>query len=118
MTLSKAQQTVIENAKEEIDFARTHNFYDWYRHYGSLFERKLNDEEIDSLLDERERTGWKTSKEIERKKYEMNRNGISYLCHATGATLKKLKTLGLIEIIKDSTGETFFGFDTIKILNY
>ena len=49
--------------------------------------------------------------------YNMNREGIDYLCHASSKTIKALEKVGIIEIIKDSNGE-YFGFDTIKLLNY
>lgn len=117
MKLSKAQITVIENAKARIDFARTHDFYDWYRNGSSWFANKSN-EEIDAWLRKMDETDHKIGgTEYYYQKYEWNRNGIDYLCHASSKTIIKLEELGLIEIIKDSNGE-IYGFDHIRILNY
>jgi len=114
--LSKAQQEVLDIAKERIDFARTHNFYDWFRQYNRTC-RNHTDEEVRKEIDERTANGWIGNWEWETTRYEWNRNGIDYLCHASSATIKKLESLGLIEIIKDSNGE-YYGFDQIKVLNY
>lgn len=117
MKLSKAQITVLEDAKARIDFARSHDFYDWYRNGYSWYENKSN-EEIDARLKKLDETDHKIGgTEYELTRYEWNRNGIDYLCHASSKTIIKLEELGLIEIIKDSNGE-YYGFDQIRILNY
>lgn len=118
MKLSKAQQEVMEKAKERIDYARNHSFYDWYRHNSGYWRiKEMSDAEIDAELAQREADEYKGTKEYEMTRYEMNKNGIDYLCHASSSTIKKLEMLGLIEIIKDSNGE-YYGLDQIKILNY
>lgn len=114
--LSKAQQEVLDTAKERIDFARTHSFYDWFRE-GDRYFRDATDEEIKAVIDKRTAEGSVINWEYETTHYEWNRNGIDYLCHASSATIRKLESLGLIEIIKDSNGE-YYGFDQIRILNY
>ena len=116
--LSKAQQEVLDRAKYRIDFARTHSFCDWWRKNESFWKYKeATDAEVYEILEERTRKGWIGTLEWEMKHYEMERDGIDPYCHASSATIKKLETLGLIEIIYDSNGE-YYGFDTIKILNY
>ena len=117
MKLSKAQTEVMEKAKARIDFARSHDFYDWYRNGSSWRENKSN-EEIDAMLKEKDETEFKIGgTDYEFTRYEYNRNGIDYLCHASSKTIAKLEELGLIEIIEDSNGE-YYGFDKIRLLNY
>lgn len=117
MKLSKAQQEVLNEAKARIDYARKHDFYDWYRNGYSWFRDKSN-EAIDEWLAKNDATEHKIGgTEYATKHYEMNKAGIDYLCHASSLTIRKLESLGLIEIIKDSAGE-YYGFDVIKIVNY
>ena len=119
MKLSKAQETVLIEAKEEIDFARNHTFYEWViKHFSNWFNESATPEEIEKKFIYFEEMGYKCTKERELEKYEMNRSGIDYLCHASSATIRKLENLGLIEIIHDSCGVKYYGFDVIKILNY
>lgn len=118
MKLSKAQQNVLDVAKERIDFARNHSFCDWWRNNTSYWAYKeASDEEVYNLIQKRTAQGWVATLDYEMKHYNMNKDGIDYLCHASSETIKKLETLGLIEIMYDSNGE-YYGFDTIKILNY
>lgn len=112
MKLSKAQQEVIENAKERIDFARTHDFYDWYRNGLGSYRKDITNEEIDSNINNS-----KLGRDWHEMRYNWNKEGIDYLCHASSATIKKLEKLGLIEIVYDSNGE-WYGFDRIKLVNY
>ena len=119
MKLSKAQQEVMDKAKERIDYARTHSFHDWFRNNTCAdYVKEMSDQEVDALIDKRTEQGWIGNRSYEENHYQMNRDGIDYLCHASGATIKKLETLGLIEIIKDSTGTGTYAFDAIKVLNY
>lgn len=115
--LSKAQQEVMDHAKEAIDFSRTHDFYDWYRRSAVLKVKEMTDEEIDSYLEDRKKRGYVGTKEYEMERYQWNRDGIDFLCHASSLTIRKLEKLGLIEIIEDSKGE-YYGLDKIKVLNY
>lgn len=118
MSISKAQQEVLDKAKARIDFARAHGFCDWWRENTGYWKfKEMTDSEVYEEIERRTKSGWKADLKYETAHYEMNRNGIDYLCHASSATIKKLQNLGLIEIIRDSNGE-YYGFDTIKILNY
>ena len=115
--LSKAQQEVLDNAKERIDYARTHSFCDWFRHNWGCYYKDMTDAEVYEAIEKMAKRSKVYSLQREEMQYDWNRNGIDYLCHASTATIKKLEKLGLIEIIYDSNGE-YYGFDTIKILNY
>ena len=115
MKLSKTQEQVIKQAKDDIDFARTHNFYDWMRKTSSFY-RNYTDEKIDEVLAERERTGWIGTKAYEMNAYNNEKNGI-VLTMCNSRTLYKLQSLGLIEILEDANGEKW-GVDHIKVLNY
>lgn len=118
MKLSKAQQEVMDTAKERIDYARTHSFCDWFRNGMGYYYKGMTDTEVYEAIERlTKESNWGYSLDYEMKRYEMNRNGIDFLCHASSATIKKLEKLGLIEIVYDSNGE-FYGFDHIKVLNY
>ena len=118
MKLSKAQQTVMDEAKERISFARNHSFCDWFRNNSGYWRiKEMTDAEVYEELNRRTEADYIRNLDYEVNHYEMNRSGIDYLCHASSATIKKLESLGLIEIIHDSNGE-YYGFDTIKVLNY
>lgn len=102
MKLSKAQADVMNHAKEQIDFARTHSLEEWYeKNYCTRVS-------LDSR-DERSRNYISTQ-------YEKRKQGIA-LANCNTRTLRKLEELGLIEIVYDSTGE-HFGIDEIRVLNY
>ena len=117
MKLSKAQAEVMNKAKERIDFSRNHDFYEWYRKNDSWYADRTV-EEIEAKLTKEDQTSHKIGgHEYEMNHYNMNRDGIDYLCHASSATVRKLEKLGLIEVIYDSAGEAY-GFDVIKVLNY
>lgn len=118
MKLSKAQQVVMDEAKKRIDYARVHSFHDWFRNNnrsGNIIE--MNDREVDELLEKRTLAGWIGNKDYQMEHYQMNRDGIDYLCHASSKTIGKLESMGLIEIIRNSNGENY-GLDVIRILNY
>ena len=91
MKLSKAQQKVMDEARKEIDYARTNTLYEWA---GAL----------------------KSVAEDYREYYENNRNGI-VLTRCNSKTLEKLEKLGLIEILYDSKNKKD-GIDHVKVLNY
>ena len=99
MKLTAAQQKVMDQAKEDIDFARTHSFEDWYhkRFSGWDFERTKKD----TFYEER---------------FEEEKAGIA-LVICNGRTLYKLRDMGLIEIIRDTSG-SHFSVDKIRVLNY
>lgn len=132
MKLSKAQQEVMDRAKEKIDFARTHTVYEWAKN--KKWGYVGNEEEQDAYMERLAKNfhGYRKNSEkevmddfvseIERYAesyhdyYENERNGI-VLTRCNSRTLVKLEQLGLIEIIFDSNGASY-GLDTIKVLNY
>lgn len=121
--LSKAQQTVMDDAKRKIDFARTHTLREWAatKRYPTGYNH---------ITDRWNSYGWSTKEEAVQscenditrygenygKYYENEKSGI-VLATCNSRTLVKLEQMGLIEIIYDSNG-THFGIDTIKVLNY
>ncbi len=113
MKLSKTQQKHLDDAKARIDFARTHNLYDWMRKNLSRFDDSTTDEQIEMAIKHDAELGYKIWYS---EAYEETKNGITWMS-CNSKTLHKLAELGLIEIIRDSTGETY-GLDSIKVLNY
>ena len=110
--LSKTQQQLLDGAKARIDFARNHNFYDWARKNISHFYDRT-DEQIEMMIEREVELGyenWYTEA------YEETKNGYTWMS-CNSRSLHKLEELGLIEIKRDSTGETY-GVDSIKVLNY
>ena len=108
--LSQAQQKVFDRAKEDIDEARSMNFYDWFKKHSWSGYADYSDEEIDKHLEVNDKNNfWK-------KLYNDNVNGIAHT-HCNGKTLYKLESLGLIEIIRDGTNKTF-DYDFVKVLGY
>ena len=91
MKLSNAQQKVMDEAKETIDYARTHTLYEWAG-------------------------GIESFAEDYKEYYENNRKGI-VLTRCNSKTLEKLENLGLIEILYDSKNKKD-GIDHVKVLNY
>lgn len=100
--LSKAQQEVMNEAYKDIDRARALTYPEWFRETYHCFQES----KVDGLIE----------KEHLKKYWENERNGI-VLTHCNSRTIRKLAELGLVEIVRDSSGESF-GIDTIKILNY
>ena len=117
--LSKAQNEIMTNAYEKIDFARSHSIEEWamkktnvppanhpwskwyIEEYGQLRYEAYKRERIEEHI---ERFG---------KYYELEKKGI-ILCQANSRTLNKLEELGLIKLHKDGGSYP----DTIEILNY
>ena len=94
--LSAAQEKVLRDAKANIDKARNQTFEEWL----PMPMDRYSPEKLE---------WWKDQ-------YERERSGIA-LAYCNTKTIKKLESLGLIEIVYDSTGETF-GLDEIKVLGY
>ena len=111
--LSKTQQKVLDSAKSRIDFARTHNLYDWMRKNISILDDSSTDEQIEMYIEREIEAGYKN---WYADAYEETKNGYTWTS-CNSRTLHKLCELGLIEIVRDSTGESY-GVDSIKVLNY
>jgi len=109
MTLSKTQQQVMEKAKREIDEART---YETYEEYFLATNHCNNDYNTPDKYKEKDLNGWEGSKAY----WHWVREA-KVLTHCNSKTLEKLEKLGLIEILKLTTGE-HYGIDLIKVLNY
>lgn len=109
--LSKAQQEVLTRAKEEIDHARKFDTFEEF-----CKSKEISKHIVWYLREDEEKFKKSESYEIWLSAYNERRNAI-VLTHCNSKTLEKLESYGLIEILHDSTGETY-GIDKIKILNY
>ena len=130
--LTKAQQEVLDLAKREIDYARTHDFLHWIaKDHGYALETDwdaypnpyLSNEnalrEAQEMVEADSRptyteegyeirpAGWS------RQQYEKRKTGIVFTI-TSSHTLRALETRGLIRIIKDAKR----GVDEIQVLNY
>lgn len=132
MKLSKAQQEVMDRAKKEIDFARTHTAYEWAKNqkFGFVGTPEEQDSYIERLCENFTAYGAKSKEEMMNKfieeikgyadeyhEYKKERENGIVLTRCNSKTLWKLQELGLIEIISDSNGSAY-GIDIIKVLNY
>ena len=99
MKLTAAQQKVMDHATGRIDFARTHSFEEWFHKGfpGWDFDRTNGDPYYEKRFDE-------------------EKAGIT-LVTCNSRTLYKLRDMGLIEIIRDTSG-SHFNVDEIRVLNY
>lgn len=109
---SKVQEEILNRAKAEIDFARDHNFYDWYRHVFNC--NFYTDERIDERMKEQEEK-WNGigGKAYEEDHYNRYRNGIT-LVTANTRTLAALEKLGAIRIVKEGGSYP----DWIEVIGY
>lgn len=111
MKLSKAQERVMQDAKQKIDNARAcETFEEYFTKYIAPYNNGA----------------WKTIESYQTKDPEALSHYIQFwnnekdgivLCEADSRTIRKLEEFGLIKIIYDSVGESY-GIDTIKVLNY
>ena len=111
MKLSKAQERVMQDAKQKIDNARAcETFEEYFTKHIAPYNNGA----------------WKTIESYQTKDPEALAHHIQFwnnekdgtvLCEADSRTIRKLEELGLIKIIYDSTGDAL-GSDTIKLLNY
>lgn len=126
MKLSKAQQNVIDTAHREIEFARNHTLREYVME--KLFQVTniedvivFKNHEMYNLTKEQaiKHINDKIDSQIEsyKKYYEQEKQGV-VLTMCSGATLKKLENLGLIEVIYNSTNTGSYSIDTVKILNF
>lgn len=117
MKLSKAQQAVIDEAKRDIDRARSYSrMIEWYMADGYWQRKGKSEAEVIEYLKGRRFADGMTDYDYYMRRWQDEKNGIVAV-HANSKTLYKLQEMGMIEIIRDSKGETF-GIDTIKLLNY
>lgn len=104
MKLSKAQERVMQDARQKVDNARACETFEEYFTKQSIHTPQWLIE-MDSYK----------KKTLEH--YQNEKNGIVDTYKVNTRTLRKLEELGLIKIIYDSTGDAL-GSDTIKVLNY
>ena len=103
MKLSAAQQKVLDEAKKQIDIARSCNTYkDFVYATCSNMSSDCKDRLVSDGTFERY--------------WEDRVNGI-VRTHCNSKTLQSLQNQGLIEVLRYSTGEAA-GIDIIKIVNY
>ena len=116
--LTAAQQKVLDNAKREIDYARScKDVLDYaIRNYGPILNGTAT-EEIKAELRAKEK-GMLKPQQIEAltHNWENRKRGIVWTIRVNSKSLLKLEELGLIEIIELTNGA--YGMDTIRILNY
>ena len=127
MTLTKAQHTILEDAKRRIDYAREHDFlhwaslnlrgYDLDKDWDSVPNPYLSNAFVlahaqDVVLEDE--TGTKYFEpHYWSNRYEEEKKGVT-IVHANSKTLEALARLNMIEIIHDGRS----GIDTIRLLNY
>lgn len=105
MKLSKAQEYVLQDAKEQIDRARALDYKEWLIDVNSYYAYHE-----DALIEAMNRGYLKNA-------WENDRIAIVHVGWVNSRTLRALENLGLIEIIDDSAYSNG-AIDTIKILNY
>ena len=130
--LTKAQQEVMDLAKREIDYARTHDFLhwiaqahghaletDWDAHPNPYLSNELALKQAQEMV-EADSRGVYTDDGIElippnwsRMAYENRKKGI-VLTITSSNTLKALERRGLIRIVRDAKR----GVDEVEIMNY
>ena len=114
MKLTKEQERVMNQAKADIDFARTHTFIEWvkesiypYESHNNMHEDSWYMHEVyaNNLFDRLNK--W----------YENEKNGRVLTHRCNSRTLYKLEEYRLIRIETDGK-DTGSAIDTIWVLNY
>lgn len=127
MKLTKAQQTIIDEARHNIDYARTHDFIHWVSVHCCGYDLDKDWDAVENPflsnayvlkqaqdMVSNDETGYKCFEpHYWAQRYEAQKDGES-IVHANSKTLEALERMGLIEIIHDGRR----GWDTIKLLNY
>ena len=132
MKLSKAQQSVLDFAKKEIEYARTHDFLHWIAKHFTQLDLEEDWDSFPNPYLSNEEAMKRAIEAVENDKnpvmygdieifpanhrriqYEEEKNGVA-LTIASSNTLRALERMGLIEIIKDAGR----GVDRIRVLNY
>ena len=115
MKLTAAQQKIMDQAKADITFARTHTLIEWATEVSGwtdnrrLANLKAYRADAETLMNEEIARYAETYSAY----YEREKEGI-VLTQCNSRTLKKLECIGMIEIIKDGRSH----IDTIKVLNF
>lgn len=108
MKLSAAQQKVLDTARKEIQEAReATGLDDWYTRYCKYYSHNYTLNKLEEDCPE----NFKLVVDA----YNKRLNGI-VLTQASGPTIRKLESLGLIKILNDTTGTGSYRFDTIRVL--
>ena len=112
MKLSKAQQQVMDYAKEKIDRARSYTEFEAYfdEVHGKHFNGMFNSAEKFKANDPKGFEWW-------RNLWEEEKNATVITGNVNSRTLYKLQELGLIKIIEDGKNKSS-GTDRIQILNH
>lgn len=130
--LTKAQQSVMDHAKSEIDYARTHSFLywiaknftqmplekDWDSHPNPNLSNKYAMDKATKAVEDDKLPVVAYGVEIfpenhRRIAYENEKKGITTTITSSN-TLRALERLGLIKIIHDGRN----GVDTIQVIGY
>lgn len=110
MKLTKEQERVIREAKEQIDEARGMTFVEWYNKHFTWHET-LTEEEVNARI---AKTAY--DREWYEAQYESEKSGV-VTSRCNSRTIEALERMGLIEIVHN--GKDFNSrIDTIKLLNY
>lgn len=115
MKLSKIQESVLREAKAEIDKAREFNtFEEYFEKYEApgLYDAIKKPEDYIRIR-KNGAEEWKSMVSH----WEEKRRGIVWT-KCNSRTLYKLEEYGLIEIIVDGKNRAYSGMDTIRVLNY
>lgn len=124
--LSAAQQKVLDEARAQIDYARTHTKREWLLKHEGFKDEQAMEATIEYLRKyghDPEKTRQRFEERLAQYDtlighwYEDNLNGI-VLVHCKGQMLHKLAELGYFEIIEDTTGSESWSSDVVKVLNY
>lgn len=108
MKISAAQQKVIDNAKQQIDLARTFKTFEerWTRYAANVGYTPEEYARRNPVMYRAEKMWWEGAVQA------------IALVHCNSRTLDKLAQAGLIEIVHDSRNDRGYGVDSIKLLNY
>lgn len=127
MKLTKAQQKIVNKAKEDIDYARSNDFihwvslklcgYDMEKDWDAVPNPYLSNEYVLKQAQDliaKDETGYNCFEPHHwAKRYERAKHG-ECIAHANSKTLEALARMGVIEIIHDGRR----GWDTIRLLDY
>lgn len=127
MKLTKAQQEVIENARQDVDYARENDFPHWFAKFvcGRELEKDWDSfpnpyitnktvlDEVNERIMEDEAGSEYFAPGYWKARYERAKQGEA-ICMASSHTIRALERMGLIKIVNDAGR----GVDTFNLLNY